>query len=76
MSDSVEDDLERFGPTALRIADERNDLLAALKSVTGYLLNGKIDLETGAPKRTALTTIDGGLTLARAAIAKAQGEQA
>jgi hypothetical protein len=48
------------------------ELLAALKSAEGYLLNAKIDLETGAPKRTAITTIEGGLKLVRAAIAKAE----
>lgn len=36
-------------------------LRGALDSAKGYLLNAKIDLETGAPKRTAIQTIDGGL---------------
>lgn len=47
------------------------DMLAALKAASGYLLNAAIDLETGAPKKTALATINGGLDLVRAAIAKA-----
>lgn len=49
------------------------DLLAALEAACGYLLNAKIDLETGAPKRTAINTIEGGLTVTRDAIAKARG---
>lgn len=43
-------------------------LRAALKAASGYLLNARIDLETGAPKRTAIQTIDGGLTVVRAAL--------
>lgn len=49
------------------------DMLAALRAASGYLLNAKIDLETGAPKRTALGTIDGGIKVVAAAIAKATG---
>lgn len=48
------------------------ELLAALEAASGYLLNAKIDLETGAPKRTAICTIEGGLKVVRAAIAKAK----
>ncbi len=55
---------------ALTIA-AASDLLAALNTAAGYLMNAKIDLETGAPKRTAINTIDGGLKVVRAAIAKA-----
>ena len=51
---------------------ENGDLLQALKAASGYLLNAKIDLETGAPKRTAIQTIEGGLAFIRAAIAKAE----
>lgn len=51
-------------------------ILAELKAAVGHLLNAKIDLETGAPKATAIRTIDGGLNRARAAIAKATGERA
>lgn len=49
------------------------DLLAALRAAQGYMRNAKIDLETGAPKKTALATIDGGLRLVDAAITKAEG---
>lgn len=54
------------------MADEVNaDLIAALKAATGYLMNARIDLETGAPKRTAIQTIEGGIKLIREALAKA-----
>ena len=49
------------------------ELWAALNLAEGYMLNAKIDLETGAPKKTAITTLAGGLRLVRAAIAKAEG---
>lgn len=59
---------------ALRDANEEIlRLLAALKSTVGYMLNAQIDLEAGAPKKTAIATIASGITLARAAIAKAEG---
>lgn len=51
------------------------DLLEALNAASGFLLNAKIDLETGASKQTAINTIEGGLKIVRAAIAKATGEQ-
>jgi hypothetical protein len=43
----------------------------ALEAATGYLLNAKVDLETGCTKATAIKTIEGGLVMARAALAKA-----
>lgn len=49
-------------------ADEIERLRKALSSAAGYLLNAKIDLETGAPKRTAINTIEGGLCLVEAAL--------
>jgi hypothetical protein len=51
------------------------EVLEALRAAAGYLLNAKIDLETGAPKRTAISTIEGGLAVVRAAIAKAEGTE-
>ena len=39
-----------------------------LRACTGYMTNAAIDLETGAPKRTALATINGGIKRARAAL--------
>ena len=38
--------------------------IATIKALKGYLLNAKIDLETGATKRTAIQTIEGGIRLA------------
>lgn len=55
-------------------ADVAGDIIRALKASEGYLLNAKIDLETGAPKRTAINTIDGGLNVVRAALASIQKE--
>jgi hypothetical protein len=46
------------------------ELEAALKSSEGYLLNAKIDLETGCTKATAIKTIEGGLKMIRAALSK------
>lgn len=47
---------------------EIDRLRKALASAKGYLLNAKIDLQTGAPKRTAIMTIDGGLKMVDAAL--------
>jgi hypothetical protein len=49
------------------IAD-RNRLRAALSAASGYLMNAKIDLQTGAPKTTAIRTIEGGLKVVLAAL--------
>jgi hypothetical protein len=49
------------------LSAENERLRTALKASEGYLLNAKIDLETGAPKRTALNTIEGGLKMVREA---------
>lgn len=48
--------------------------LAALKASLGYLLNAKIDLETGAPKKTAIQTLDGGIARVRAALTNIDGQ--
>lgn len=64
-------------PEAVRIANlmaSAPELLASLSACVGYLLNAKIDLETGATKATAIRTIEGGIKQAREAIAKAKGE--
>lgn len=50
------------------LAAENAALREALSAANGYLLNAKIDLETGAPKRTAITTIEGGIRRVRAAL--------
>ena len=53
---------------AAALAAEIERLRGELSAATGYMLNAKIDLETGAPKRTAIATIEGGLRRARAAV--------
>ena len=45
-------------------------LREALEKACGYLTNAAIDLQTGAPKRTALNTIEGGLKMVRDALAQ------
>ncbi len=59
-------------PLKPRVQEMNDDLLTALKAAAGYMRNAKIDLETGCPKRTAVRTIEGGLKLVEAAIAKAE----
>jgi hypothetical protein len=39
-----------------------------LKAAHGYMLNAAIDLETGAPKATALRTINGGIERIKGAL--------
>lgn len=46
----------------------RDALIRALGIALGYMLNAQIDLETGAPKKTALATIKGGIEIVRAAL--------
>jgi len=46
------------------------ELLAELSAAVGYMRNARIDLETGAPKATAIRTLDGGLKRAETALAK------
>jgi hypothetical protein len=59
-------------PTKEQLEAAAPDLLADLKVAAGYMTNAAIDLETGAPKKTALATLNGGLALVMAAIAKAE----
>lgn len=55
---------------ALASANALNErLVAELEAATGYLLNARIDLETGATKKTAIQTIEGGLKRIRALLA-------
>ena len=58
----------------IRCVNSHDGLLAALKAARGYLTNAAIDLQTGVPKKTALATVEGGIGLVSAAIAKARGE--
>jgi hypothetical protein len=67
-----EEELDPHGECAAEI----KRLRAALSAAAGYLTNAAIDLQTGAPKKTALNTIEGGLKIVRAAIAGENGETA
>lgn len=51
---------------------QRDALLVALSAAGGYLRNAQIDLATGAKKATALRTIEGGLMVIDAALARAE----
>jgi hypothetical protein len=51
-----------------RACEKTDQLRTALSAASGYLLNAKIDLQTGAPKSTAVQTIEGGLKLVREAL--------
>jgi hypothetical protein len=48
--------------------NEIDRLRAELSAAIGYMTNAAIDLSTGAPKRTALATIEGGIKRAKAAL--------
>lgn len=65
------DDVERIAADHIADAGKlvaRIEVLeAALASAIGHLMNAKIDLETGCPKRTAIATIEGGIRMARVA---------
>ena len=50
------------------LSAEVERLNAELSAAVGYMTNAAIDLETGAPKRTALQTLNGGLKRARQAL--------
>jgi len=56
-----------------RIYSAAPELLEALKAASGYLLNAAIFLGTGATTRDAIRTIEDGLRVVNAAIAKATG---
>lgn len=49
-------------------------LEGALRASEGYLLNARIDLETGTKKATTIATIGGGLKVVRAALQKEPSE--
>ena len=72
-------DLERSAEDAANELDRLLDASAAkdaeiarlreaLSAACGYMRNAAIDLGTGAPKKTALATVEGGLKLAEAAL--------
>lgn len=53
--------LETSHETLSDLLGEIDRLRAELSAARGYLMNAKIDLETGAPKKTVIATIEGGL---------------
>lgn len=57
-----------FEAASAALGAEVERLREALSAAMGYMTNAAIDLETGAPKRTALGTINGGIKLAREAM--------
>jgi hypothetical protein len=63
----LKEDADFTVATANRLLDE---LASELSAAVGYMRNARIDLETGAPKATAIRTLDGGLKRAEAALAK------
>lgn len=68
-----DDDFEAVTSNARLIAAAPT-MLEALKAAKGYMLNAKIDLQTGTKKETTLATIEGGIKNLEAAIALAEGE--
>lgn len=50
------------------LSAEVERLRAELSAAVGYMTNAAIDLEIGAPKRTALQTLNGGLKRTRQAL--------
>lgn len=54
----------------IRHEQEIGRLRAIISACGGYLMNAKIDLETGAPKRTAIRTIEGGIKIVNDALGK------
>ena len=46
-------------------ADTIEHMAKEMKAAVGYMLNAAIDLESGAPKSTALRTINGGIARLR-----------
>jgi hypothetical protein len=47
-----------------------DEMRAELSAALSYMRNARIDLETGAPKATAIRTISGGIKRAEEALAK------
>jgi hypothetical protein len=55
-----------------RLRAENERLRSGLNAAIGYLMNAQIDLRTGAPKPTAINTINGGIEVARAALTEGE----
>ena len=59
---------EEFANVCRDYEAEIERLRSELSSAIGYMMNARIDLETGCTKKTAICTISGGITRARAAL--------
>lgn len=59
---------ERLEAENERLTEESARLRVGLNSAVGYMMNAQIDLRTGAPKQTAINTINGGIDVLRAAL--------
>lgn len=46
----------------------RDELIRELSAALGYLINARIDLESGCPKATAIRTLTGGIDRFRAVL--------
>jgi len=66
--DNLKHDIARYVEIASEHATEVERLRADLSAALGYMLNAKIDLDTGAPKKTAAATLEGGIKRVRAAL--------
>ena len=51
--------------TIAALQERVKELEGELRAAIGYMTNAAIDLDTGAPKKTALATINGGIKRAR-----------
>ena len=64
--------IARLDKQAARIAElesARESLVCALEAALGYMMNAKIDLETGTAKGTTIATLTGGISTTRATLA-------
>ena len=72
--DRSERENDRLHKELARLRAANAALAAALRAAKGYLMNARIDLETGATKRTAINTINGGVKVIDEALAKHGGQ--
>lgn len=56
-------------PRLNQLRTEIERLRKTIDACCGYMMNAKIDMETNTKKATAICTLDGGLKMARAALA-------
>lgn len=61
-------EFNEIGEANSKLVAAAPEMLKALKAAEGYMLNAKIDIETGTKKETTLNTLNGGLKIIRAAL--------